>query len=123
LPGRYVGRMPDSTPPRPTIPADDPAAIAPAAAPWPPRRGPVRRYLEARGVLGGHAAAHSHTRLVAADGTHLAGTLLAGPADAPGAVLLLHGFAANRRKPAYARLADGLSRACGVLALDLRGHG
>ncbi|MEX2504954.1 MAG: alpha/beta fold hydrolase [Egicoccus sp.] len=91
--------------------------------PWLPRRGPLRRYLEARGVLGGHAAPHSHTRLVAADGTRLAGTHLAGPSDAPGAVLLLHGFAANRRKPAYARLADGLSRACGVLALDLRGHG
>jgi pimeloyl-ACP methyl ester carboxylesterase len=83
----------------------------------------LRRYLEARGVLGRHAALHSHTRLVAADGTPLAGTHLAGPADAPGAVLLLHGFAANRRKPAYARLADDLSQVCGVLALDLRGHG
>lgn len=38
-------------------------------------------------------------------------------------MLVLHGFAANRRKPAYARLADGLSRDVGVLALDLRGHG
>lgn len=74
-------------------------------------------------MIGGHRAPHSHTRLVAADGTRLAGTHLAGPADAPGAVLLLHGFAANRRKPAYARLADGLSHSCGVLALDLRGHG
>lgn len=87
------------------------------------RRGAVRRYLEARGVLGRHAVPHVHTRLVAADGTRLAGTHVPGPPDAAGAVLLLHGFAANRRKPAYARLADGLSRECGVLALDLRGHG
>ncbi|MFA9432339.1 alpha/beta hydrolase [Egicoccus sp. AB-alg2] len=88
-----------------------------------PRRGPVRRYLETRGLVGRHATPHVHTRLVAADGTRLAGTHLPGPPDAPGAVLLLHGFAANRRKPAYARLADGLARASGVLALDLRGHG
>jgi uncharacterized protein len=38
-------------------------------------------------------------------------------------VLLAHGFAANRRKPAYARLADGLASRLPVLALDLRGHG
>ena len=62
------------------------------------------------------------TRLVAADGTRLAGSYL--PANgAEVAVLLLHGFAANRRKPAYARLADGLASRVPVLALDLRGHG
>lgn len=62
------------------------------------------------------------TRLVAADGTALVGSYLpAGGADA--AVLLLHGFGANRRKPAYARLADGLASRLPVLALDLRGHG
>jgi uncharacterized protein len=62
------------------------------------------------------------TRLVAADGTRLAGTYLpAGGVEV--AVLLLHGFAANRRKPAYARLADGLATRVPVLALDLRGHG
>jgi pimeloyl-ACP methyl ester carboxylesterase len=38
-------------------------------------------------------------------------------------VLVLHGFAAHRRKPAYARLADRLAREVAVLALDLRGHG
>ena len=115
--------MPDVPTRRPATATVAAASTSPPAAPWPTRRGPLRRYLEARGVLGGHAAPHSQTRLVAADGTHLAGTHLAGPADAPGAVLLLHGFAANRRKPAYARLADGLSQSCGVLALDLRGHG
>ncbi len=74
-------------------------------------------------MLGGHAAAHATTRLVAADGTRLEGTYLPGPPRAPTAVLLLHGFAANRRKPAYARLADGLAEEVAVLALDLRGHG
>jgi uncharacterized protein len=88
-----------------------------------PRRGPVRRYLETRGVLGGHEVDHAHTRLRSADGTLLEGTYLPGPAQAPAAVLLLHGFAANRRKPAYARLADGLAERVPVLALDLRGHG
>jgi uncharacterized protein len=92
-------------------------------APPPGRRGPVRRYLETRGVLGGHAAMHATARLQAADGTRLAGTYLPGPARAPAAVLLVHGFAAHRRKPAYARLADGLARSLPVLALDLRGHG
>lgn len=88
-----------------------------------PTRGPLRRYLETRGLVGGHRAEHVTTRLVTADGTRLAGTYLPGPAASPTAVLLLHGFAANRRKPAYARLADGLSAAVSVLALDLRGHG
>jgi uncharacterized protein len=88
-----------------------------------PRRGPVRRYLETRGVLGGHVLDHVQTRLRSADGTELAGTYLPGPAPSPAAVLLLHGFAANRRKPAYARLADGLAGRLSVLALDLRGHG
>jgi uncharacterized protein len=86
------------------------------------RRGPVRRLLEVRGLVGGHSAAHVTVRLVAADGTRLAASYLpSGGGDV--AVLLLHGFAANRRKPAYARLADGLASRLPVLALDLRGHG
>jgi uncharacterized protein len=97
----------------------------PVHPPRPPalRRGPVRRYLETRGVLGGHVLDHVHTRLRSADGTALAGTYLPGAAPTPAAVLLAHGFAANRRKPAYARLADGLARRLSVLSLDLRGHG
>jgi uncharacterized protein len=74
-------------------------------------------------VLGGHLVDHVDTRLRSADGTVLEGTYLPGPTPAPVAVLLLHGFAANRRKPAYARLADGLAAHVSVLALDLRGHG
>jgi uncharacterized protein len=90
----------------------------------PPPRGPLRRYLETRGLVGGHALEHATTRLRSADGTALEGTYLPGPVTgAATSVLLLHGFAANRRKPAYARLADGLAREVPVLALDLRGHG
>lgn len=100
-----------------------PPGDRPGTSPAGPRRGPFRRYLETRGVVGGHTSSHARTRLVTADGTRLAGSYLPGPATSPTAVLLLHGFAANRRKPAYARLADGLAREVPVLALDMRGHG
>jgi dipeptidyl aminopeptidase/acylaminoacyl peptidase len=92
-------------------------------APSQRRRGALRRFLETRGLVGDHLAPHLETRLVAADGTRLAGTYLPGPAAHGPAVLLLHGFAAHRKKPAYAYLADGLSRHLAVLSLDLRGHG
>lgn len=83
----------------------------------------MRAFLETRGLVGGHAAAHVHVRLCAADGTVLAATFLPGPrVDAP-AIVLAHGFAAHRRKPAYARLADRLAAVAHVLAVDLRGHG
>lgn len=65
----------------------------------------------------------ARTRLRAADGTRLAGSYLPGPPGADLAVLIAHGFAANRRKPAYARLADALAARSPVLSLDLRGHG
>lgn len=83
----------------------------------------MRRFLEARGTLGEHLAPHLETRLRAADGTLLAATYLRGPrSDAP-AVVLAHGFAAHRKKPAYAYLADELTRHVHVLSVDLRGHG
>lgn len=88
-----------------------------------PRRGVVRRYLETRGVVGRFTRPHGQVPLRAADGTRLAATYLPGPPDAATAVLVVHGFAANRRKPAYARLADGLSLRAPVLTVDLRGHG
>lgn len=74
-------------------------------------------------MLGGHARPSALTRLTTDDGTRLTGSYLPGPAGAPTAVLLLHGFLAHRRKPAYAALADRLSVGVPVLALDLRGHG
>lgn len=92
-------------------------------APGERRRGPVRRFLETRGLIGGHLAPHLETRLRAEDGTALSGTYLPGPGSRGPAVLLVHGFAAHRKKPAYAYLADGLAQTMSVLALDLRGHG
>jgi uncharacterized protein len=52
----------------------------------------------------------------------LAASYLPGPGG-PDAVLIAHGFAGNRRKPAYARLADELAGIAPVLTVDLRGHG
>ncbi len=86
-------------------------------------RGPLRRFAEARGLVGGFSRDHLDVGLLAADGTPLTATFLPGPASASCAVLLAHGFAANRRKPAYAWLAEELSASCDVLTLDLRGHG
>lgn len=97
----------------------DPAAPAPERA----RRTVLHAFLEVRGVIGGHTRAHVPVRLESADRTALRATWLPGPhADAP-AVVLAHGFGAHSRKPAYARLADGLSSVAHVLAPDLRGHG
>lgn len=92
--------------------------------PSPPTvRGPMRRFLEARGVVGRIASAHVTARFVAADGVPLVGSYLPGPGPVRPAVLLVHGFAANRRKPAYARLAAALGTRASVLTIDLRGHG
>lgn len=94
----------------------------------PPVRGTLRRFLEARGSIGGHDALHRRRRLHAADGVWLSAVHLPGPsawrpAADVGAVVVLHGFAASAAKPAYARLADELARDQAVLAVDLRGHG
>ncbi len=95
------------------------ASRAPEARP----RGPVRAYLETRGLVGGLTRPHLDARLRTLDGVELRGSYLPGPhSDAP-AVLLAHGFAAHRRKPAYARLAEALADRAHVLSIDLRGHG
>ncbi|HEX2027404.1 MAG TPA: alpha/beta fold hydrolase [Nitriliruptorales bacterium] len=87
------------------------------------QRSQLRRLLEVRGLVGGHRAPHRTVRLRTADGVRLAASYLPGPdAHAP-AVVLVHGFAAHRRKPAYALLADILAGWVHVLSLDLRGHG
>ena len=86
-------------------------------------RGTLRRLAEVRGWVGGFDTPHEHITLIAADGTEIGASHLEGPAaDAP-AVVVSHGFAAHREKPAYARLADRLRTAVHVLALDHRGHG
>lgn len=98
---------------------------APRTAPSPGRRvrGPWRRFAETRGWLGGFGGTTVTARLRATDGTWLIGSLLPGPAQHGAAIVLAHGFGASRRKPAYARLAEGLATTAPVLSLDLRGHG
>lgn len=96
---------------------------APTPPVGPAARGPLRRFLETRGLLGGHGHPHVHVRIVASDATPLVGSWLPGPDASAPAVVLAHGFAAHRRKPSYARLADGLAAHAHVLAIDLRGHG
>ncbi|HEX9765523.1 MAG TPA: alpha/beta fold hydrolase [Nitriliruptorales bacterium] len=92
---------------------------APAA-----RRHALRRLAEVRGFIGDFQVPHRDIELVTTDGVRLDATVLHGPdrTDTP-AVVLAHGFAAHRRKPSYAYLADTLSRVAHVLTLDLRGHG
>lgn len=83
----------------------------------------LRRLAESRGWIGGFRAPHRDVTLTASDGVRLAASWLPGPdADGP-AVVLVHGFAAHRRKPSYAFLADHLAATTNVLSLDLRGHG
>lgn len=92
----------------------------------PAQQRPVLRALaEVRGLVGDHAAASRQLVLHTDDGERLGASLLPGPADADRgpAVVLLHGFAAHRRKPRYAWLADELATRLTVLAPDLRGHG
>lgn len=86
-------------------------------------RGRLRSWLETRGLVGGHRRPAETVRLRTSDGVDLVASYLATAASGAPAVLLLHGFAARRTKPAYAYLADELSRDANVLALDLRGHG
>lgn len=87
------------------------------------RRGPLRRLAETRAWIGGHRAPHRVVELVADDGVRLAASWLPGPTADGTAVVLVHGFAASRRKPAYAFAADHLAGHVDVLSVDLRGHG
>jgi uncharacterized protein len=93
--------------------------------PHPRRRGLLRRYLEVRGTIGGIRHPELTARLRTVDGVALRGSYLTAPARASGevAVLLAHGFMANRHKPSYARLAERIADHLPVLSLDLRGHG
>ncbi len=77
----------------------------------------------------GFAVATEPVRFASRDGVALVADYLPGPAgeaderdDVP-ALVLAHGFAGHRRKPAYAYLAERLSEVASVLAVDLRGHG
>jgi uncharacterized protein len=72
--------------------------------------------------VGGHSVPVEEVTLRADDGVHLHASHIT-RREGVNAVLVVHGFAAHRRKPAYARLADGLAVRFPVLSLDLRGHG
>jgi uncharacterized protein len=88
-----------------------------------PDRRRLRRMLDHLGFVPGFVLPHTEVELVARDGVHLAGTYLHGPAESGAAVVVAPGFAAHRRKPAYAYLAQRLTEVGAVLAVDLRGHG
>lgn len=89
-------------------------------------RGPLRRVADCWGLTPGLGVPHVDVRLRTRDGVVLAASYLPGPAgpraELP-AVVLAPGLAGHRTKPAYALLAERLSAAAAVLALDLRGHG
>jgi len=87
-------------------------------------RGALRRLLHARGFVPGFGVAARDVTFRTRDGIQLVGSYLPGAAQPDGpAVLLLHGFGGHRTKPAYALLAERLSRVAAVLTVDLRGHG
>lgn len=94
----------------------------------PEQRGIVRRLLDVWGFVPDIAAPHDDVRLVTRDDVTIVGSYLPGPATTASpaevpAVVLAHGFAGHRRKPAYAMLAERLADDAAVLTLDLRGHG
>lgn len=73
--------------------------------------------------MGEFARPHRDLSLRTVDRVELAASFLPAPDPGAPAIVLAHGFAAHRRKPAYTRLADGLAEAIHVLAIDHRGHG
>ena len=94
-----------------------------ASAVSPGARRLLRSLLETRGTGAGRIPGSCEARLAAAEGVPLVASYLPGPPIAPVAVLLVHGFAAHRRKPSYRRAATALAERFPVLILDLRGHG
>jgi uncharacterized protein len=83
----------------------------------------LRRVLDMWGFVPGFGVEHRPVSLHARDGTRLSATYLPGPDPCGPAVVLVPGFAAHRRKPAYGYLAEQLTGVSSVLAIDLRGHG
>jgi len=57
------------------------------------------------------------------DGVRLAAARLPGPPDAPGTVVLVHGFSQSSRMPRIHAFAHGLATRMHVIVPDLRGHG
>ena len=61
--------------------------------------------------------------LVTDDGVRLSGARLLGPPDAPGTVVLVHGFSQSSRVPRIHAFAHLLASGVHVIVPDLRGHG
>lgn len=61
--------------------------------------------------------------LLTEDGVRLSGARLQGPPEAPGSVVLVHGFAHSSRTPRVHAFAHRLARRLHVVVPDLRGHG
>ncbi|MBV8387841.1 MAG: alpha/beta fold hydrolase [Acidimicrobiia bacterium] len=61
--------------------------------------------------------------LLAADGVPISAARIEGPADAPVAIVLLHGFLNSSRSPVVHAFARLLCQRAHVVAPDLRGHG
>lgn len=61
--------------------------------------------------------------LVTDDGVRLSGARLTGPSDAPGTVVLVHGFSQSSRVPRIHAFAHLLAARMHVIVPDLRGHG
>ena len=85
-----------------------------------------------RGALAGYVRKHAFVprygteqrlSLVTDDGVRLAGARLPGPVDAPGTMVLVHGFSQSSRMPRIHAFAHLLAHRMHVIVPDLRGHG
>lgn len=82
---------------------------------------PVARLRDVWGLGPGFTEPTREVTLRTRDDVELAASLLAGHRDP--AVVVAHGFGADRRKTPYVRLAERLAVEHAVLSVDLRGHG
>lgn len=67
--------------------------------------------------------AEQRLALVTDDGVRLAAARLQGPPDAPGTVVLVHGFSQSSRMPRIHAFAHAVATRMHVIVPDLRGHG
>jgi pimeloyl-ACP methyl ester carboxylesterase len=78
----------------------------------------LRKYVVAPRYLAEH-----RLELTTSDGVQLSAWHVPGPADAPGSVVLVHGFCNWSRMPRIHAFAHLLARRFHVIVPDLRGHG
>ena len=92
------------------------------ATPQARHRGAVAGYIR-RHVFVPRYGAEEALPLVTDDGVPLVAAKLQGPPDAPGTVVLVHGFSQSSRMPRIHAFAHLLARNMHVIVPDLRGHG